>query len=277
MTQKEYRAAIDAVRLSEDFQERTVRRLEQQVRKELPAMKKARTILFAACLAAVLIGSVAAAVHMLTPGEVAAFHGNETLAAAFAGEDAVVLDQTAECGEYTFRLAGMVSGAGLSDFCPDADASRSYLVVSRARTDGTPIQEAAITDYTGNLELSFLDYSMDEKPKYTVDECKERAGCLPWQVNIWTLGGSVSAFLRDGVVYYIYEFDSIEMFAGHTVYLAVYEGGRVPSAEVMTMAEDGSISYNPDFTAPHAIFEVPLDPSKADPAAVDAFLSQFAE
>ncbi len=33
---------------------------------------------------------------------------------------------------------------------------------------------AAITDYTGNLELSFLDYSLDEKPKYTVDECKER-------------------------------------------------------------------------------------------------------
>ena len=33
---------------------------------------------------------------------------------------------------------------------------------------------AAITDYTGNLELSFLDYSMNEPPKYTVDECKER-------------------------------------------------------------------------------------------------------
>ena len=33
---------------------------------------------------------------------------------------------------------------------------------------------AAITDYTGNLELSFLDYSMDEPPKYSVDECKER-------------------------------------------------------------------------------------------------------
>ncbi|MBQ7255466.1 MAG: DNA-directed RNA polymerase subunit beta [Oscillospiraceae bacterium] len=31
-----------------------------------------------------------------------------------------------------------------------------------------------ITDYTGNLELSFLDYSMDEPPKYTVEECKER-------------------------------------------------------------------------------------------------------
>ena len=33
---------------------------------------------------------------------------------------------------------------------------------------------AAISDYTGNLELSFLDYNLDEKPKYTVEECKER-------------------------------------------------------------------------------------------------------
>ena len=32
----------------------------------------------------------------------------------------------------------------------------------------------AITDYTGNLELTFVDYRMDDKPKYTVKECKER-------------------------------------------------------------------------------------------------------
>ena len=31
-----------------------------------------------------------------------------------------------------------------------------------------------ITDYTGELELSFKDFSMDENPKYTVEECKER-------------------------------------------------------------------------------------------------------
>lgn len=31
-----------------------------------------------------------------------------------------------------------------------------------------------ITDYTGNLELSFLDYSMNDKPKYSVEECKKR-------------------------------------------------------------------------------------------------------
>ena len=33
---------------------------------------------------------------------------------------------------------------------------------------------ASITDYTGNLELSFLDYSMDDEPKYSVEECKAR-------------------------------------------------------------------------------------------------------
>ena len=33
---------------------------------------------------------------------------------------------------------------------------------------------AAVTDYSGNLELSFVDYSMDEKPKYTEEECKAR-------------------------------------------------------------------------------------------------------
>jgi len=33
---------------------------------------------------------------------------------------------------------------------------------------------ASITDYTGNLELSFIDYSMDEAPKYSVEECKAR-------------------------------------------------------------------------------------------------------
>ena len=32
----------------------------------------------------------------------------------------------------------------------------------------------AITDYSGNLELTFVDYSMNEKPKYTEAECKAR-------------------------------------------------------------------------------------------------------
>ncbi|MEG6572518.1 DNA-directed RNA polymerase subunit beta [[Clostridium] cellulosi] len=33
---------------------------------------------------------------------------------------------------------------------------------------------SSITDFTGNLVLSFVDYRIDDKPKYTVEECKER-------------------------------------------------------------------------------------------------------
>lgn len=31
-----------------------------------------------------------------------------------------------------------------------------------------------ITDYSGNLEIEFIDYSIDPVPKYSVEECKER-------------------------------------------------------------------------------------------------------
>ena len=31
-----------------------------------------------------------------------------------------------------------------------------------------------ITDFSGNLKIEFLSYSIDQKPKYTVEECKER-------------------------------------------------------------------------------------------------------
>lgn len=31
-----------------------------------------------------------------------------------------------------------------------------------------------ITDYQGNLELNFIDYHLDEEPKYSITECKER-------------------------------------------------------------------------------------------------------
>ena len=33
---------------------------------------------------------------------------------------------------------------------------------------------SAITDYTGNLVLDFVDYRLDDEPKYSVAECKER-------------------------------------------------------------------------------------------------------
>ena len=35
-------------------------------------------------------------------------------------------------------------------------------------------ESTAITDYNGNLVLDFIGYRLEETPKYTVQECKER-------------------------------------------------------------------------------------------------------
>ncbi|MGL5718165.1 MAG: DNA-directed RNA polymerase subunit beta [Paraclostridium sp.] len=43
-----------------------------------------------------------------------------------------------------------------------------------------------IEDYTGNLILEFVDYSLDDKPKYDIEECKERdtTYCAPLKVKV---------------------------------------------------------------------------------------------
>ena len=48
---------------------------------------------------------------------------------------------------------------------------------------------AAVTDYNGNLVLNFVDYHLDDTPKYSVEECKERdatyAAPLRVKATLW--------------------------------------------------------------------------------------------
>ena len=60
------------------------------------------------------------------------------------------------------------------------------------------------------------------------------------------------------------------MFADHTVRFAIYEGSGVPDTDIFSMAEDGTISLREN--AVGALFTLPLDESKADPAAAQAFV-----
>lgn len=92
MNREQYRAEMDAVSFSPDFQARTVARLTELAReKEKKTMKKwnFRTGLAAAAVAAVLTVGAYAAVVMLGPQEVARHTGNEVLAAAFESEEAI--------------------------------------------------------------------------------------------------------------------------------------------------------------------------------------------
>ena len=242
MNRQNYRAAFDAVDFSPDFEERTLQKLaamRHASEKEQNKMSMNRTkkiTLLAAAAVALLAVTVSAAVLWLTPAQVAEELNDPMLAEAFQSEAAVILNETQTVGDYTVTLMGMVSGANISQWCADVQESRPYAVVSLVRTAGTPLTE----------EL------------YDV------------AVNVFTLNGACSSFLRDGRAYYVLDTQNLEIFSDHTVYLALYEGFAAPSYERFSLAEDGTVDLRDNVTG--CMFTLPLDTHTADPDAARAFV-----
>ena len=255
MNREDYREAFDNISFSEDFQTRTTALLlarARELEQEEPNMtfRKTRKIVIAVAAAvAVLAVSVSAAVLWLSPSEVADRVEEPLLAEAFQGDGAVVLDESVTAGDYQITLAGMVSGEDLSvptEYNGEIINDRTYAVFRVARADGAPL-----TDYP-NLSYSPL-----------VDGYHVRC------VNAWTLGTTTQQFIEDGVIYCLFDCRNLEMFADHPVRFAIYEGG-VPNTDLFSMAEDGTISLRENVVG--ALFTLPLDASKADPEAAQAFV-----
>ncbi len=259
MNREDYRKAFDELSFSADFQERTEALLRQRAReleKEKPMMQFNRTkkmAVLVAAAAALLAVSVSAAVLFLNPAAVAERFENPTLAAAFESRDAVPVNETVQTGDYTITLAGLVSGEGIGKWYDEAEPSRTYAVVSVARTDGTPLTEE--------------NYDVMATGTFTISPLV--AGYAPHAVNAWTLEGGCGSFLENGVAYYLLDTLDIQMFADHTVYMAVYQG-FVPSYDEFSVAADGTYSLRPGVTG--VLFTLPLDESLADPAAAQAFV-----
>lgn len=255
MNRRDYRAAFDAVDFSADFEERTLQKLaavRQASEKEqiiMPMNRVKKTALLIAAAVALLAVSVSAAVVWLTPAQVADRVEEPLLAEAFQSEDAIVLDESVTAGDYQITLAGMVSGEDLSvptEYNGEIINDRTYAVFRVARADGEPL-----TDYP-NLSYSPL-----------VDGYHVRC------VNAWTLGTTTQQFIEDGVIYCLFDCRNLEMFADHPVRFAIYEGG-IPNTDLFSMAEDGTIFLRESVVG--ALFTLPLDESKADPAAAQAFV-----
>ena len=257
MDRKAYRRAFDSLPFSPDFQDRTEALLlewvNRQEQEEATMNRKIfrRPAVLAAVIAVLMI-SVSAAVVLLNPSQVAEEVNDPLLAEAFQSEGAVLLNESVESEGYRITLSGLVSGAGLSRWAEDVEEDRTYVVVSIVSLDGTPLRHS--------------DFTLGE---YTLTPLV--SGYSPMAVNNWTLGAQANCIDRDGVVYYLLDTQSLEIFADHTVYLAFYQG-FLPSRELFSMAEDGSIAFAEGITGPHALFTLPLDESKADPAAVEDFL-----
>ena len=257
MNREAYRKAFDAIPFSPDFQDRTTELLRDRLReqeKEKHIMYVGKTkklaVLVAAAIALLAV-SVSAVMLWMSPTQVAERLEDPVLAAAFGSEDAVLLDETAQVGDYTVTLAGLVSGEDLSkapaEYNGQLVSDRTYAVFTLTRTDGEPLEE--------------LPDGLSYSPLVS--------GYHVSAVNAWTLGATCQSFVQDGVAYYLFDTQNLEMFADHTVYFAIYEGG-VPNPATFPTAEDGSISLAEGVQG--ALFTLPLDASKADPAAAEAFV-----
>lgn len=249
MTENEYRAQVDAISFSPDFQDRTMARLRELARERENKTMKSKAVrigLTAAVLAAALCITVFAAVTLLHPWNVARQAGSDALAAAFESGAATAVNETRTVGDYQVTLMGLVSGEGLSrvEQLENAVAQdRTYAVLAYERTDGTAI--------TGDA------------PDLTVSPLVE--GYAPWELNAWTLHGGTHTFAQGGVFYCLLECDDLEPYAGRTVCLAVYPGTHIPPDAAVFDYDEGTGAISVKRGADAALFTLPLDGSRADP------------
>ena len=233
--------------------------------KESKTMKPAPNRIAAAFIAAVIFimsGSVFAAWHLLSPKQVAENLGDKTLAKAFISENAVQINESVTSGDYTFTLLGITSGRNLSDFrssAQDIHPDRTYVVVSIARKDGSPIPEMSDENY--------------DEPSFIVSPLIK--GQKPWLVNIFTMNGGAYQSVIDGVIYTITECDSIEMFADRGLYLYVGAEGFINNETVSYNEGTGEITLNPNNKEASALFKLPLDVKKADHEKAEEYLKKI--
>lgn len=207
---------------------------------------------------ALSIGSVSvlAAWNYLAPDKVAEIMENEGLMAAFKSKDAVTINESQTCGDLKVTLLGMVSGKNLSKYVNQLDENKTYVVTAFENTDGTP-----------------MDF---EKADIIVSPLVK--GLKPWQFNVFFLGGGAESakVQEEKVVYRITECDSVEMFADKGVYISVSDG--VPSSDAYQFNEKtGEITRNESYKGVNALFNLPIDESKADPKAAEKYLKEMEE
>lgn len=220
----------------------------------------------AACLVLVL-GSVTAvaAYHYFSPAQVAQKLEDQKLAEAFSGEDALLINETQVYGDYQVTLLGVVAGKDISEYLSTENGivqeDMIYGVTATTRTDGTPMPDVS-------------DDAYDEQPFFASFYI---GGLNPKDYSIMSMGGGYSEFVENGITYRLLEMENIEMFADRGIYLGVSDGSFYNAQAYSFDEATGEISRNESYAGINALFKVPVDVSKADPAAAQEYLEALAE
>ena len=215
-----------------------------------------KSFVAAACMCLLAAGSITAyaAYRYLSPAQVAErVSDNGALAEAFEGEEALLINETQQSNGYDITLLGLVSGKNL-ELCVPEDISsnlsdiRTYAAVAIAKSDGTEMEYR-------NLCVSPLINGVD------------------WFVaNNATLDVGLTWFKQDGVVYELINCDNLQIFADRGVQLGVVDDFGDEGSAFHMDAQSGEYSRNADYKGTNALFVLPLNKSKADPEAAEAYI-----
>lgn len=233
--------------------------LNQAKETDRMGMKKVRKIPAAVLAAAIVLGagsvSAYAAWKYLTPAEIAGNVKDKKLAAAFQGKDAVTVNESQSYGGYKATFFGIVSGKDLSDYAFTSNSElrrdRTYTVVAIERADGTPMPDTS-------------DEAYGEQPFFVSPLIK---GHDPNWYNVATMSGGYSEFVEDGISYRLTECDNVEIFADQGLYLCVCSGTFYDNQAYDYDEATGEITRNEEYEGINALFDLPIDVSKADPQA----------
>lgn len=248
-----YKEQMNDIEFNADFEKNTVEFMKSAAkRKEKTVMKKPVRILVAAILIIAIISVTAYAISgLLSAGDVAERFGYSSVADSF--EQNGYASESVTGKGYTVSFLGLVNGERFESDSVKSDCS--YYVVSVAREDGLPL---ALSE--GNpLGMSVII-----------------EGYPAWKINTWSLNTSANGMEENGILYYLYDCENLEIFADKNVYLAVYEG-FVPGVSIININPDGKFGFAESYSGFRAMFKIPLDPSKANPEAANEILKEYFE
>lgn len=227
-------------------------------KKRIPA-----AAIIAVCV--LIFGSVTAlaAYHYLNPAQVATEFNDNALTEAFLSENAVLVNETQEIGNYRITLLGSVAGKNISDSLSYENGipkdDRIYTVVAIEHTDGTPMPPTSADNYGEEaFYVSCYIHGLD-----------------PMFYSLMSMGGGYSAFVKDGTEYRLLEMNNIEMFADKGIYVGVSSGGFYDTDAYNYDYKTGDMTRNTNYNGVNALFNLPVDVSKADPEAAEAYLEEL--
>ncbi len=263
------RNALSPKEEPEDWLNQRIIRKIQEKESEHMSKKNRRLGIPAAAMLAVTIllaGSVSvyAAWRYLTPQQVAQTADYKKLAQAFESEDAVMLGEVQEYGNYRITLLGIVSGENLCGYVTEENKEnvvndRTYVVTAIENRDGTPRPDTSAENY-------------GEDPFFVSPLIQ---GLNPAIFNSVTMSGGYFEMVENGVQYRIADCDSVEKFADRQVYLCVADGTFYNNDAYTYDEQSGNICRNEQYQGVNALFTLPLDAGKADKAAAEEYVEQI--